>query len=30
VAADGVGLTQFGGAAFLKPFFQRLKLPGAL
>jgi len=30
VAADGVGLAQFGGAALLEPFFQLLKLPGAL
>jgi hypothetical protein len=30
VAADGVGLTQFGGVALLEQFFQRIHLQGAL
>ncbi len=30
VAADGVGLTQFGGVALLDQFFQRIRLQGAL
>src|SRR5713226_7127172 len=30
VAADGVGLTQFGGVALIEQFFQRIHLPGAL
>jgi len=30
VAADGVGLTQFGGVALIEQFFQRIHLQGAL
>ncbi|HZP00399.1 MAG TPA: IS1380 family transposase [Terriglobia bacterium] len=30
VAADGVGLTQFGGVALIEEFFQRIHLQGAL
>ncbi len=30
VAADGVGLTQFGGVALIEQFFQRIRLQGAL
>jgi len=30
VAADGVGLTQFGGVALIQEFFQRIHLQGAL
>src|SRR2546422_108643 len=30
VAADGVGLTQFGGVALIEQFFQRIGLQGAL
>jgi Transposase DDE domain group 1 len=30
IAADGVGLTQFGGVALLEQFFQRIRLQGAL
>ncbi len=30
VAADGVGLTQFGGVALIEQFFQRIQLQGAL
>src|SRR5713226_9719333 len=30
VAADGVGLTQFGGVALIEQVFQRIHLPGAL
>jgi hypothetical protein len=30
VAADGVGLTQFGGVALIEKFFQRIHLQGAL
>jgi len=29
VAADGVGLTQFGGVALIEQFFQRVRLQGA-
>jgi Transposase DDE domain group 1 len=30
VAADGIGLTQFGGVALIEQFFQRIGLQGAL
>src|SRR2546426_6389081 len=30
VAADGVGLTQFGGVALIEQFFHRIQLQGAL
>jgi len=30
IAADGIGLTQFGGVALIEQFFQRLGLRGAL
>jgi hypothetical protein len=30
VAADGVGLTQFGGVALVEQFFQRMGLQGSL
>lgn len=30
VAADGVGLTQFGGVALIEQFFRRIGLQGAL